>query len=185
MADTSFLVGPDRRARLAAPHRRRPDGSLRAVERPLPEPRASYSGTGLYATGPDYLRFLRMLLGGGRLDGARLLHPETVAEMARNQIGGLTVGVLRSVVPDTWNDVDFFPGMVKKWGLGGLLNTEPAPTGRSADSWAWAGAHNTYFWIDPTRRVAGLLLTQLQPFPDRVVLELSDRFERAVYAASG
>jgi putative transposase len=95
MADTSFLVGPGQRARLASRHQRLPDGSLRAVESPVAEPRTSYSGTGLYATGPDYLRFLRMLLAGGQLDGARLLHPETVAEMARNQIGELTVGVLR------------------------------------------------------------------------------------------
>jgi len=126
-----------------------------------------------------------MLLGGGQLDGARVLRPETVAELARNQLGGLTVGPLRSLALDTTNDVEFFPGMVKKWGLGGLINTERAPTGRSAGSWGWAGLHNTYFWVDPTRRVAGLLLTQLLPFCDEAVLDLYGRFEHAVYAPGG
>jgi len=68
-----------------------------------------------------------------------VLRPETVAEMARNQIGELTVDILRSVIPDLSNDAEFFPGIVKKWGLGGMINTIDAPTGRSAGSWAWAG----------------------------------------------
>src|SRR5439155_1093180 len=83
--------------------------------------------------------------------------------------GDLDVGVLRSVLPNSSNDVEFFPEMVKKWGLGGLINTREAPTGRSAGSWAWAGLANTYFWIDPTSRVAGLILTQILPFCDRAV----------------
>jgi len=110
---------------------------------------------------------------------------ETVAEMARNQIGELTVGALRSFVPGSSNDAEFFPGMVKKWGLGGMITTDQAPTGRSAGSWAWAGLANTYFWVDPTRRVAGLILTQILPFCDAAVLDLFDRFERAIYATSG
>ena len=185
MADTSYVVGPDRRARLASLHQRLPDGSLRAADTPVPAPRASYSGTGLYATGPDYVRFLRMLLGGGQLDGVRLLHSETVAAMARNQIGALTVRPLRSLMPDATHDVEFFPGMVTQWGFGGLINTERAPTGRSAGSWAWAGVNNTYFWIDPPRRLAGVLLTQVRPFGDPAVLDLFGRFEHAVYASSG
>ncbi|MDQ3699642.1 MAG: beta-lactamase family protein, partial [Chloroflexota bacterium] len=185
LADTSFVPGPDQRVRLASPHQRLSDGSLRAVEATIPGRSAELSTAQCFSTGPDYLRFLRMLLGGGQLDGARLLQPETVTEMARNQIGELTVGALRSLEPNRSNDVEFFPGMVKKWGLGGLINTERAPTGRSANSWAWAGVNNTYFWVDPTRRVAGVLLTQLLPFCDPAVLDLFARFEHAVYASRG
>jgi CubicO group peptidase (beta-lactamase class C family) len=149
----------------------------------IPERLTFYNGGGgLYATGPDYLRFLRMLLGGGRLDGARVLRPATVAEMARNQIGDLTVGVLRSAIPERSHDVEFFPGMIKRWGLGGLITTEDAPSGRRAGSWAWGGLANTYFWLDPTQRVAGLILTQILPFCDPAVLALFDQFERAIYA---
>jgi methyl acetate hydrolase len=70
----------------------------------------------------------------------------------------------------------------KRFGLGGMINTARAPNGRSAGSWAWGGAANTYFWVDPRQRVGGLLLTQIVPFADARVLELFGQFERAVYA---
>jgi CubicO group peptidase (beta-lactamase class C family) len=90
--------------------------------------------------------------------------------------------VLRSAIPASSNDAEFFPGMVKKWGLGYMITTEEAPTGRSAGSVAWAGLANTYYWLDPTKRVTGVILTQLLPFVDATVLKLFDQFERAIYA---
>jgi methyl acetate hydrolase len=186
MRDTSFMPGPDQRARLATRYQRPPDGSLQplVVEIPL-RPESFSGGGGLFSTGADYVRFLRMLLNGGQFEGTRILQPETVAEMARNQIGALTVGPLRSTTPARSNDAEFFPGMDKHWGLAGLLTTTAAPTGRSAGSWAWAGLANTYFWLDPARRIAGLLLTQILPFCDRPALDLFDQFERAIYASLG
>ena len=74
--------------------------------------------------------------------------------------------------------------MVKKWGLGFMINTEDAPTGRSAGSLAWAGLGNTYFWIDPRQRVGGVILTQLLPFADPKVLDLFGQFEAGVYKAA-
>jgi CubicO group peptidase (beta-lactamase class C family) len=182
MRDTAFVIGPDQRRRLASMHVRKADGSLEAIEFEVPqEPEFFMGGGGLYGTGPDYLRFLRMLDGGGELDGVRVLAPETVAEMTRNQIGDLEVGGLRTAIPASSNDAEFFPGMVKRWGLGFLLNTEDASTGRAAHSLAWAGLANTYYWLDPTRRLAGVLLTQILPFADDRVLRLFDRFESTVY----
>jgi CubicO group peptidase (beta-lactamase class C family) len=81
------------------------------------------------------------------------------------------------------NDANLFPGMVQKWGLSFLINTEPSPNGRSAGSLAWAGLGNTYFWIDPARRVCGVILTQILPFADAKVLELFAQLERGAYAA--
>src|SRR5262249_23139589 len=112
-----------------------------------------------------------------------VLKPETVAEMSRNQIGDLEVVGLKTAIPESSNDAEFFPGMVKRWGLGFMINTEDTPGGRVAHSLAWAGLANTYFWIDPTRHVAGVLLTQVLPFADDRVLRLLDRFETAVYAS--
>ena len=57
------------------------------------------------------------------------------------------------------------------------------PGGRSAGSLTWAGLANTYFWIDPAQRIAGVILTQLIPFADAKVLALYGRFENAVYTA--
>ena len=128
------------------------------------------------------LRLLRMLLGNGELDGVRLLKAETVAEMNRNQIGDLSVGRLTAAIPESSNDTEFFPGLAKKWGLAYMINAEDAPVGRSAGSLAWAGLANTYFWIEPKRRVTGVILTQVLPFADPAVLSLFENFERAVYA---
>ena len=71
--------------------------------------------------------------------------------------------------------------MSQKWGLSFLINTEDAPNGRSAGSMTWAGLANTYFWIDRTRRVGGVLMTQILPFGDPAVLKLYESFERSVY----
>ncbi|TME32150.1 MAG: beta-lactamase family protein [Chloroflexi bacterium] len=183
MDDTGFVIRPEQRSRLASMHARQPDGSLVAIPFEITqEPEFYMGGGGLYGTGPDYLKFERMLLGGGRLGGVQVLRPDTVQEMSRNQIGELTVGMLKSVQPGSSNDAEFFPGMVKKWGLAYMISTEVAPTGRSAGSLCWAGLGNTYFWIDPTRRVAGVILTQILPFADAAVLDMYDQFERAIYA---
>jgi CubicO group peptidase (beta-lactamase class C family) len=122
-----------------------------------------------------------MFLNRGNLDGKTVLRPETVAMMGKNQIGDVNVVVLKSVLPDSSLDAEFFPGMVKKWGLGFMINTETAPTGRSAGSLAWAGLANTYFWIDPTKNIAGVILMQLLPFADPQALQTFAEFESGLY----
>ena len=80
MADTGFVLGAEQRARLAgmhAPRRRTARSTPIPFEMPQ-EPEFYMGGGGLYSTGRDYLRFLRMLLHGGTLDGAQVLQPETV-----------------------------------------------------------------------------------------------------------
>src|SRR5260370_20197965 len=101
--------------------------------------------------------------------------------MGRNEIGELPAGALKSFMPTSSNNVEFFPGMPKRWGLGGMITTLDAPTGRAAGSMAWAGLANTYYWLDPARRMTGVFLTQVLPFADRAVLDVFDRFERAMY----
>jgi methyl acetate hydrolase len=185
MVDSGFVIGAEQRARLAGMHVRLADGSLQPVPFEVPqEPEFFMGGGGLYSTGPDYLAFLRMLLGGGQLGEVRVLQPETVADMGKNQIGELNVGLLKSCVPGSSNDAEFFPGMPKKWGLGYMISTAEAPSGRGANSLAWAGLANTYFWLDPTRRITGVILTQILPFADAQVLGLFERFERSIYTAA-
>jgi CubicO group peptidase (beta-lactamase class C family) len=140
-------------------------------------------GGGLYGTASDYLAFQRVFLNEGRTDGRSILKPETVRVMAANAIGDLNVRMLKTALPAYSRDAEFFPRMVKKWGLGFMISTEPVPGGRSAGSLAWAGLGNTYFWIDPARGVAGVILMQLLPFADPKALRLLDTFEKAVYAA--
>jgi CubicO group peptidase (beta-lactamase class C family) len=183
MKDTGFRLTPDHRARLAGMHARGADGALTPIEFEMPqELEFEMGGGGLYGTAVDYLAFQRVFLNRGRADVGQVLRPETVALMTQNAIGALNVRMLKTVAPDYSNDAEFFPGMVKKWGLGFMVSTEAVPGGRGAGNLAWAGLGNTYFWIDPARGVAGVILTQLLPFADQKVLALLDAFERAVYA---
>jgi methyl acetate hydrolase len=103
--------------------------------------------------------------------------------MGQNQIGRIDVGVLRTTVPAVSNDVDFFPGIKLKWGFGHMITTEPVPEGRSAGSLTWAGIYNTYYWIDPKKRIAAVFMTQVLPFADVRVLRVYRQFERGIYAA--
>lgn len=181
MTDTVFATSPGQRARQASVHQRQADGSLepQPLETPFtPEFRA---GGGLYSTGSDYMAFLRALLHGGTLGSARILRPETVASMGQNQVGAVEAGIMRTTAPGSSTDVDFFPGASLKWGLATMINAEPGPDGRSAGTLTWAGLFNTHYWIDPARRVAGLLMTQILPFGDAPAMRLYGQFERAVY----
>jgi methyl acetate hydrolase len=182
MRDTGFMPNAEQTARSAQIHARKADGTLELAPRPPQVTPEFFAGGGaLFSTGPDYIKFLRMLLNGGSLDGARVLRPETIAEMAQNHIGDLDVQKLPTQVPSLSNDAEFFPGMAKKWGLTWLINTEDVPGRRSAGSLAWAGLFNTYYWIDLRKQVTGVILTQILPFADQTVLGLLDDFETAVY----
>jgi CubicO group peptidase (beta-lactamase class C family) len=141
-------------------------------------------GGALYGTAADYLAFARVFLNEGRAaDGRPVLKPQTVRLMSENAIGDLRVGLLRTAIPAYSNDAEFFPGMVKKWGLGFMISMAPVPGGRGAGSLAWAGLGNTYFWIDQEKGVAGVILMQLIPFADPKALAVFADFEKAVYAA--
>ncbi|HEY3677856.1 MAG TPA: serine hydrolase domain-containing protein [Bradyrhizobium sp.] len=183
MTDTGFRIGDAQRKRLVAMHSRGEDGSLATIPFELEQdPEFHMGGGGLYGTAGDYIKFTQMILNKGRGNGQQLLKPETVALMAQNHIGELTMGKMTSAVAFATNDVDLYPDMAKKWGLSFLINTARTGEGRSAGSLAWAGLANTYFWIDPARDVAGVILMQLLPFADKKCLEAFAGFERGVYA---
>ncbi|HUC67849.1 MAG TPA: serine hydrolase domain-containing protein [Stellaceae bacterium] len=185
MKDTGFKLGEAQRARLVGMHTREPNGSLAPMPFEIPqEPEFQMGGGGLYGTASDYLAFELMILNEGRANGKQVLKPETVRAMGENQMGALNVRLLKTAIPPYSNDAEFFPGMVKKWGLGFMISTERVPGGRSAGSLTWAGLGNTYFWIDPAKRIAGVILMQLVPFADAKALDLYDKFEKAIYAAA-
>ena len=184
MNDTSFRLSTAQRARLASVHQRGPDGALAPIEFELPqEPEFVMGGGGLYGTASDYLKFAQMIMRGGTLDGTPVLRPETVDLMGQNHIGPLEVGAIETAIPALSNDVELFPGMSTKWGLSFVINTQPLPTGRSANSLAWAGLANTYFWIDRTKQVCGVFLSQVLPFFDATAVDLFVKFETEVYRA--
>jgi methyl acetate hydrolase len=187
MKDTGFSITPEQRARQVSVHQRSPNGVLTPQPfEPLSSEREFLAGGGgLYSTAGDYLTFLQMLLKAGTLKGQRIIKPETVAQMAENQIGNLPAGVLKTANPPLTNDVDFFPGQRVRWGLGYMLTLDPGPDGRSPGSVTWAGIYNTYYWLDPVSQVAGVIMTQILPFADQTTLAVYGGFERGVYSAIG
>ena len=184
MVDTDYVVSSAQQSRLVSVHQRKENGSLEAIEPKDPPWREFWSGGGgLYSTGRDYLMFLQMLMHQGRFNGVQLLRPQTVAIMGQNQIGDIRAGVAKTAMPERSNDFDFFPGMACKWGLGYMLTPQPGPNGRSAGSLTWAGIFNTYYWLDPQKRIAGVYLTQILPFADPKALALYGEFESGIYGA--
>jgi methyl acetate hydrolase len=181
MSDTGFSLNEKQRARQASLHVREASGKLlpKPIEKPS-DPKAFSGGGGIYSTAPDYLTLLQALLNGGSFRGTSILQPETVALMSTNQIGNLEAGILKTTNPALSNDVDFFPRVHLRWGLGHMINLDPVPDGRKAGSLTWAGLYNTYYWIDPTMRIAGVVMMQILPFADRQALTAYRQFERGI-----
>ena len=187
MRDTFFNVPADERGRLAVLYTPAEDGTLRSVERKQrlgstlvdpsdpdtgdPEadgPGYLSGGAGLTGTADDYFRFLRMLAGGGTLDGVRVLSEQSVREMTRNQIGDLTIA---------------FPlhGDGFGYGVGVLSERAAGAVPESPGSYGWAGLYLTYFWVDPREDMIGLLMIQLLPYGR--ASGLREDFKRWVYEA--
>lgn len=163
-------------------HTRLPGGGFKVEPMFMGGGEFDAGGGGLTGTAPDYARFVQMMLRGGELDGNRLLKTETVAEMARNQVGPLRAGAMGSAMPALAKPYDTFPDQHTGWGLGFLINPETGPNGRSPGSLAWAGIFNSYYWIDPAAGVGGVFMSQLAPFGDAGALACFGALERIAYA---
>ena len=177
MTDTGFApVDPSRRA---VAHLR-VEGTLFPAPTPPggTEAEVLSGGGGLHGTAPDYIRFLRMLLNGGELDGARILKAETVRALSEVQTGPLKAGVFKTANGALTMDFDLYPDMLTGHGLASVVTPEATREGRRPGALNWAGIFNTYFWADPEAGKAGVLLTQLMPFGDPDVLALLRALER-------
>nr|WP_223999700.1 serine hydrolase domain-containing protein [Cupriavidus pinatubonensis] len=172
MVDTGFHVPEDKVARFCACYAIGVLGS-KVISNKGPmlqdDPRASpylkppsfiSGGGGLVSTAADYMRFARMLLQGGELDGVRLLGPKTLKLMTANHLpGGVDLPAMsRSMFSEaTYDGVGF--------GLGFATTVTPASTliPGSPGDFFWGGAASTFFWVDPQEDLIGLFLTQLLP----------------------
>jgi CubicO group peptidase (beta-lactamase class C family) len=183
MEHTAFAIGDEQRADLVPIHLRGEAGDWQPTEIDWARsPDYWAGGHGLYATPRDYLRFQRMLLNGGTLDGVQILKRETVDAAFTNQIGDLDFPPTITTA-DPGSSADFLAGPGYKFGLGLLLNTDDAPGMRTAGSGAWAGLFNTHFWVDRTTGVTGAIYSQTLPFVEPSVFQVYADFERALYAS--
>ena len=184
MDDTSYNVPEGKASRLVPAQQRAGDNMTGGIVLQSPQPGLAIAspigGGGLASTASDYGRFVRMWLNGGALDGARMLKAETVALMGQNHIGAVSVPAQKSALPRS-ADFTFIADGRDKWGLGYLITTDQVPGKRSPGSLSWGGINNTFFWIDPERGIAGIIMMQFLPFADARALATYDAFERAVY----
>ena len=185
MPDTNFEVNESMANRLAVVQARGEDGQFADFElAPPPNPEFYGMGHALYSTAPDYMKFSRMFLNKGQLDGNRILSEGAIEKMLANHIGDLRVGKLTTIAPSISADVEFFPGLEKTHSLGFMRMEEDVPGMRAADSQGWAGVANTHFWFDPARDIVGLIMTQSLPFLEPRFVQVYEQFEQAVYAST-
>jgi CubicO group peptidase (beta-lactamase class C family) len=163
MVDTDFHVPPEKLARFAANYARGPDGRPRLIDDPegsryaSPPPLAS-GGGGLVGTMGDYLRFCRMMLNGGALDGVRLLSRKTVALMTANHLSGDMAAMGQPRFSEST-----YAGIGFGLGVSVMLDPARAQIVGSPGEYAWGGAASTAFFCDPAEDLAVILFTQLTP----------------------
>ncbi|RYE02373.1 MAG: class A beta-lactamase-related serine hydrolase [Sphingomonadales bacterium] len=149
--------------RLAATYILGKDGKLvREDEKAMhafnfPKPAMTMGGAGLVAPIDDYMRFARMLVGGGALDGVRILKPSTVKLMSTNQLDARVTE--KQWLPSKGN-VGF--GMDFAVRIGRPLTAEE---NRGAlGEFFWDGAASTLFWVDPANKLTAVFFVQTKPF---------------------
>jgi CubicO group peptidase (beta-lactamase class C family) len=165
MIDTDFQVDSSKAGRLAANYAATADRKLRLLDDPatssfLKAPVFYSGGGGLVSTAADFLRFCRMCLNGGELDGARLVSPKTLQLMTRNHLpdNKELPQISRSLFSEAlYNGIGF--------GLGfAVAIDQPRTLLLGSDGeYFWGGLATTLFWIDPHEQVIGIFLTQLTP----------------------
>jgi methyl acetate hydrolase len=181
MTQTSFEVSAGQAPHLCSVSIRGEDGAFAPFDlAPPSNPEVYGMGHALYSTAPDYMRFLRMILNKGALEGQRILKDTNA--LTADQMRGLQFRKMVSAVPPISADVDLHPSSRRTHGLGFLRHEDDVPGRRSAGSLSWAGVLNTHYWIDPARDIAAVFMTQALPFVDPRVMQVFDQFEAAVYA---
>ncbi len=177
MTDTHFILPEKKRNRFAIAYEKvenrrdllpvtRDDHEMRW----RPGNRLLSGGGGLVSTAADYMRFSQMLLNGGVLDGKRLLSPKTVELMTTPVVASADSAFLQLVAPGYG------------FGLGFAVLDDLAASGKpgTVGEYFWAGAADTYFFIDPHEALIGLLLTQRYPAGE---LQLREELQTLVYQA--
>ncbi len=170
MDDTRFAVDVRDRSRLAKLYQLDDDRRLipqeeRLSHRYLESPRLLSGGGGLVSTARDCFRFAEMIANGGELDGVRVLRPESVDEMLRDQLTEIPRG--RST-------------RGYSFGLGFAIATDPTLTETALGEAYWSGLAGTQFWIDRRRSLVGVYLVQILP---HYGLSFARDFKRSVYRA--
>src|SRR6266404_2193072 len=113
-------------------------------------------------------------------DGINRARDVTKTNTYRVGFGAVSVPALKTALPRS-ADFSFIADGRDKWGLGFLITTDQVPGKRSPGGLSWGGINNTYFWIDPSRGIAGVLWMQYLPFSYAKGFSVYDVFDRVSY----
>ena len=176
MDDTAFLVPAEKRSRFMANYAKL-GGALVVADSPVDgqytrPPAFPSGGGGLTSTASDYIRFAQMLLEGGSLGDVRILAPETVAKMRENHLPDALVPIELGTF--------LSPGYGFGLGFAVMVDADASPEPDHNGVFRWAGAANTFFWIDPEAELIGMVWTQFTPF---AAYNLEREFQTLVYEA--
>jgi CubicO group peptidase (beta-lactamase class C family) len=181
MQDTSYAVAAEKVSRVASTNRR-VEGAFAETAPGATVASPVQGDGGLYSTAADYGRFLQMLVNDGRIGSTKIMNPDTVRTMFRNHTGSVVVE--QQVTTNPGLSASFPLGAGEDvWGLGFQLSRPKArkPNTRSPGSGTWAGIFNTHFWVDPTKRVGVVVMTQVLPFYDDRVMQVLGGIEDRLY----
>ena len=182
MVDTGFHVRPDNKDRLVDVYQPGAEGGLVRISDDLGfgfPPSADLGGSGLVGTAADYLRFARMILNGGELDGVRILEADTIRLLATNHLGPEFGDRPLRAMPQ---------GLYAERGVGhgycGVVINDPALRGipGSPGEYSWGGAADTNFWIDFREDLIVIIMSQVFPGESRA-REIHDAVRASVYEA--
>ena len=196
MTDTGFFVAPGKRERGAVMYRLDEQSGLQRDALgsiPVREPRFCQGGAGLVSTADDYLRFIRMLMSGGSVEGVRVLSEESVQAMRADRLTAE-----QKLQP--FLGAPFWVG--RGFGLNLSVVTDPAKAGRlfgpgGPGTFSWPGAYGTWWQADPSNDL--ILIYLIQNFPDLTAMAaavggntsfarlqaVQPRFVRRTYQALG
>jgi len=173
MEDTGFFVPPEKIARFTSCYQPAAGGGLKiqddaqASTYDHPPPLES-GGGGLVSTTHDYMRFCRMMLGGGELDGARILSPKTVELFSRNFLPD-DREVMEMSTPGSFSESSY-AGVGFSIGCGVNIDVARTRLPGTEGEYFWGGAASTAFWIDPLEELAVVFMTQVMGTDARLTL---------------
>jgi CubicO group peptidase (beta-lactamase class C family) len=164
MDDTSFWVPEDKLDRLSSCYQPKPGGGIKVQDDAgkstyATQPKLESGGGGLVSTAGDYMRFCRMLLNGGELDGARILSPKTVQLFSLNHLPNN--GEVAEMAPGGAFSETSYAGIGFSIGCGVNVNVAKTRIPGTLGEFFWGGAASTAFWIDPKEDLAVVFMTQV------------------------
>jgi CubicO group peptidase (beta-lactamase class C family) len=184
MSDTAFWCPPEKIDRFTSCYQPDEGGGIKLQDDAeqstyAAPPSLESGGGGLVSTAHDYMRFCRMMLHGGTLDGVQILSPKTVELFSLNHLPENKE--LADMAPPGLFSEAGYSGIGFSIGCGVNINVARTRLPGTLGEYFWGGAASTAFWIDPKEELAVVFMTQVLGSDARLTLRRDLR--TLVYAA--